>query len=159
MPSRSPREAWLSLNASARLLVQPDIQETISHIERHVVVELTEHERIDDYEKVTAALRLLRPGTRLAVDDAGAGYASLRHILTLRPDFIKLDRDWVEAIDGDAARQALVAGLQHFAVSLGAHLLAEGIETDAELATLRDIGVELGQGYLFARPAPASTFN
>ena len=108
---------------------------------------------------MTRALKLLKPGTRLAVDDAGAGYASLRHILTLRPDFIKLDRDWVEAIDGDAARQALVAGLLHFARSLGARLVAEGIETEAELTTLQAIGVELGQGYLFARPAPATTFT
>jgi EAL domain-containing protein (putative c-di-GMP-specific phosphodiesterase class I) len=154
-----PDGTWLSLNASAKLLARSDIHDAIADISRPVVVELTEHERIDDYEGVASALKLLKSGTRLAVDDAGAGYASLRHILTLRPDFIKLDRDWVEAIDGDAARQALVAGLHHFARSLGARLVAEGIETDAELSTLRGIGVELGQGYLFARPAPASTFT
>jgi EAL domain-containing protein (putative c-di-GMP-specific phosphodiesterase class I)/FixJ family two-component response regulator len=153
-----PAGAWLSLNASARLLSRREVHEAIAEVGRPVVVELTEHERIDDYEAVNRALKLLKPGTRLAVDDAGAGYASLRHILTLRPDFIKLDRDWVEAIEGDPARQALVAGLLHFARSLGARLVAEGIETEAELTTLRGIGVELGQGYLFARPAPATTF-
>jgi EAL domain-containing protein (putative c-di-GMP-specific phosphodiesterase class I) len=154
-----PDGAWLSLNASARLITRPEVHEAIADVGRPVVIELTEHERIDDYDAVTRSLKLLKPGTRLAVDDAGAGYASLRHILTLRPDFIKLDRDWVEAIDGDPARQALVAGLLHFARSLGARLVAEGIETEAELATLRAIGVELGQGYLFARPAPATTFT
>ncbi|HZP27723.1 MAG TPA: EAL domain-containing response regulator [Acidimicrobiia bacterium] len=154
-----PDGTWLSLNASARLLARNEVHEAIADLGRPVVVELTEHERIDDYEAVAKALKLLKSGTRLAVDDAGAGYASLRHILTLRPDFIKLDRDWVEAIDADAARQALVAGLQHFARSLGARLVAEGIETEAELDALRHLGVELGQGYLFAYPAPATTFD
>ena len=153
-----PGGAWVSLNASAKLLTRRDMRDAVSSLDRLVVVELTEHERIDDYEMVTDALAGFKPGTRLAVDDAGAGYASMRHILTLRPDLIKLDRDWVEAIEGDAARQALVAGLQHFAQSLGAKLVAEGIETEPELDTLRRIGVELGQGYLFARPAPAETF-
>ncbi len=153
-----PDGPWVSLNASAKLLSRDEIHDAVSSLDRLVVVELTEHERIDDYERVTTALAGFKPGTQLAVDDAGAGYASLRHILTLRPDLIKLDRDWVEAIEGDAARQALVAGLQHFAQSLGAKLVAEGIETEPELSTLRRIGVELGQGYLFARPAPADTF-
>jgi EAL domain-containing protein (putative c-di-GMP-specific phosphodiesterase class I)/FixJ family two-component response regulator len=154
-----PAEAWLSLNASARLLVLPEIRQAVARIGRRIVVEVTEHERVDDYEQVTTALARFEPGTQLAVDDAGAGYASLRHILMLHPDLIKLDREWVEAIEDDAARQALVAGLRHFAASLDAQLVAEGIETEHELATLRNIGVELGQGYLFARPAPASTFS
>ena len=154
-----PEDAWLSVNASARLLALPEIQRAAAQIGRRIVVEVTEHERVDDYEQVTAALKEFEPGTQLAVDDAGAGYASLRHILMLHPDLIKLDREWVEAIESDAARQALVAGLRHFAASIGAQLVAEGIETESELATLRAIGVELGQGYLFARPAPASTFT
>src|SRR5262249_4675169 len=101
-----PPEAWLSLNASARLLVLPEIQQAVSRVGRRVVVEVTEHERVDDYDGVNAALQRLTPGTQLAVDDAGAGYASLRHILMLHPDLIKLDREWVETIEGDAARQA-----------------------------------------------------
>jgi EAL domain-containing protein (putative c-di-GMP-specific phosphodiesterase class I)/DNA-binding NarL/FixJ family response regulator len=154
-----PSGTWLSLNASARLLARPELQDAVSRIDRLVVIELTEHERIDDYGTVARALAVLKPGTLLAVDDAGAGYASLRHILTLRPNLIKLDRDWIEAIEADAARQSLIAGLQHFATTLGAKLVAEGIETEAELETLRRIGVELGQGYLLARPGPASTFS
>ncbi len=156
---RLPPGHFLSLNASAWLLTRPDVQAAILGIDRPVVLELTEHERIDDYGAVRAALQEMKPGTRLAVDDAGAGYASLRHILTLRPDFIKLDRDWVEAVDGDAARQALISGLHQFGQSLDAQLVAEGIETEDEAAALVDIGVELAQGYLFARPAPASTFS
>ena len=88
----------------------------------------------------------------MAVDDAGAGYASLRHILELRPDYAKLDISLVRRIDGDDVRQALAAGLQYFASKVGCRLIAEGVETDEEAAVLQRLGIEFAQGYLFGRP-------
>ena len=123
---------------------------------RAVVLEITEHEPVADYGPVREALARLRPAVRLAVDDAGAGYASLRHVLALRPDVIKLDMCWVRGIDTDSPRRTLVAGLGRVAEEMGSVLLAEGVETRGERDTLRRLGVELGQGYLFGRPAPAA---
>ena len=92
------------------------------------------------------------PHVRLAVDDAGAGFASLRHILELRPDFVKLDIGLVRGVNADPARAAMVAGVCHFASVTGTRLIAEGVETQAEADSLRVLGVELAQGYLFGRP-------
>lgn len=86
---------------------------------------------------------------------AGAGFASLRHILELRPDFVKVDRSIVAGLDADPARQALMVGLRHFVLAAHCRLIAEGIETEAERATLRALDIHLGQGYLFGRPLPA----
>jgi EAL domain-containing protein (putative c-di-GMP-specific phosphodiesterase class I) len=97
---------------------------------------------------------------RLAVDDAGAGYTSLSHILELHPDFVKLDISLVRDIDTNPARQAMIAGMCHFAAQSGTTLIAEGIETESEAQMLRELGVPLGesgmlgQGYLFGRPRP-----
>jgi len=90
----------------------------------------------------------------LAVDDAGAGFASFRHILELRPTFVKLDRSLISRIDGDPAKKALVAGMRQFARSTGCRLIAEGVETDAERAALLRLGIRLAQGYLLGRPGP-----
>jgi EAL domain-containing protein (putative c-di-GMP-specific phosphodiesterase class I) len=83
------------------------------------------------------------------VDDAGSGFASLRHILELRPDIIKLDLALVRGIDTDHAKQALAAGLRHFAALTGTTLIAEGVETESQARTIRELGVELAQGFLF----------
>jgi EAL domain-containing protein (putative c-di-GMP-specific phosphodiesterase class I) len=91
---------------------------------------------------------------RVAVDDAGAGFASLRHILELEPDIIKLDIALVRDIDTDPARQALAAGLRHFAALTGTTLIAEGVETPGQAETIRQLGVEFAQGHLFT-PAAA----
>jgi EAL domain-containing protein (putative c-di-GMP-specific phosphodiesterase class I) len=132
------------------------LQTIINDVGRPVVLEVTEHAEIPDYAAFRAAVASLGPATRLAVDDAGAGFASLRHILELRPAFIKLDRSLVTHLDSDEARQAMIVGLRHFARSTDSRLIAEGIETDAELNILRTLGVTLGQGYVLGRPAPAS---
>jgi EAL domain-containing protein (putative c-di-GMP-specific phosphodiesterase class I) len=118
-----------------------------------VICEITEHVAIEDYPAIRSALERLA-GIRVAVDDAGAGFASFRHILELRPSFVKLDRSLVAGIDGDPVRQALIAGMRHFALAAGCFLVAEGIETEAELATLRELEVPLGQGYLLGRAEP-----
>ena len=92
----------------------------------------------------------------LAIDDAGAGFSSLRHILETSPAWVKLDIGLVRGVDTDPARQALVAGLVHFALQARISLIAEGIETLPELEMLKSLGVEFGQGFLLARPAPIS---
>ena len=121
-----------------------------------VVVELTEHERIESYAALEPALNRLRSaGALLAIDDAGAGYAGLQHVLSLRPDIIKVDRALVEGLDRDEAKRALVEMFGTLAGRLDAWLLAEGIETGEELDVLVALGVPLAQGYFLGRPGPA----
>jgi EAL domain-containing protein (putative c-di-GMP-specific phosphodiesterase class I)/CheY-like chemotaxis protein len=148
-----PDDAWLSLNVSPGLLTSgPGIEPLLERSPRPIVLELTEHDPIDDYTAVLASMERLG-GPRLSVDDAGAGYACLHHVLELRPAFVKLDRGWVSGIADDPARQALVAGLGDFAERTGGVLIAEGIEETDELEVLRDLRVPLGQGWLLGRPA------
>jgi EAL domain-containing protein (putative c-di-GMP-specific phosphodiesterase class I) len=121
---------------------------------RRIVLEVTEHAAIADYPEFRAAMANLGPKVDFAVDDTGTGFASLRHIIELRPAFVKLDRSLIAGIDSDDARQAMVVGLCHFAQVTGCRLIVEGIETDAELAVLRSLAIDLGQGYLLGRPVP-----
>ena len=150
------RGSWLSLNVSPSLLVGDLLPEVFfAAADREIVLELTEHAPVADYGVLRARIGAYEPSVRVAVDDAGSGYASLRHILALRPAFVKLDIAWVHGIAGDPARQALIAGLVHFAAELGCELIGEGLETEPERRTLLSLGVRFGQGYLFGRPAPA----
>ena len=105
---------------------------------------------------LTAALGRMRPKVRVAVDDAGSGVANFHHIVELKPAFLKLDIGLIRGIDDDLTRQALVMGLEKFGAQSGSQSIAEGVETDGELATLRHLGVRFGQGYLLGRPAPAA---
>jgi EAL domain-containing protein (putative c-di-GMP-specific phosphodiesterase class I) len=105
------------------------------------------------------ALGRLGPGVRLAVDDAGAGIANFSHLVELRPDFVKIDASLVRGVDTDLSRRALVVGFVHFAAAAGCLVIAEGIETEAERATVAELGVRLGQGFLLARPAAAETWK
>jgi EAL domain-containing protein (putative c-di-GMP-specific phosphodiesterase class I)/DNA-binding response OmpR family regulator len=150
-----PSETFLSLNLSPDVLVSSAAQlaPLLARANRQIVIEVTEHAQIDDYDTFRSAVRGLG-NVQLAVDDAGAGYASLRHILELWPTYAKLDISLVRGIDGDPQRQALAAGLAHFAARGGCQLIAEGVERQAEARALEDLGVELGQGYLFGRPEP-----
>jgi EAL domain-containing protein (putative c-di-GMP-specific phosphodiesterase class I)/DNA-binding NarL/FixJ family response regulator len=151
-----PRSAFLALNVSPSLVLEAEgLGSALAGAQRDLVLELTEHAPIDDYAALRAALARIDPPVHVAVDDAGSGYASLRHILVLRPAYVKLDISWIRDIDADPARQALVAGLVHFAAEVGCQLIGEGIETEAERRTLRLLGVPLGQGYLLGRPLPA----
>lgn len=122
---------------------------------RPLILEITERTAVDDYPRTRKAVRALGDQVRLAVDDAGAGFASLRHIAELRPDYVKLDMGLVRRIDRDPARQALVAGMVHYALQSGCTLIGEGIETENERRVLRRLGVGFGQGYLLGRPAKA----
>ncbi|HYF47509.1 MAG TPA: EAL domain-containing protein, partial [Acidimicrobiales bacterium] len=149
-----PAEAWLSINVSSGLLHDRRIDPLLASAPRPVVLEITEHEEVQDYHAVRSAVRRMRPQPRIAVDDAGSGYASLQHILRLRPAFVKLDRAWVTGIELDPARQALIAGLHHFASQIGAELIGEGVERREECDTLAELGVTYAQGFLLGEPAP-----
>jgi EAL domain-containing protein (putative c-di-GMP-specific phosphodiesterase class I) len=125
------------------------------HRGARIVVELTEHSRVDDYGVLRSALDVLRArGIRVATDDTGAGYAGFDHLLRLRPEILKLDTTLTRDIDSDPIRRALAAALVAFATEIGATIIAEGIETAAELATLQHLEIPWGQGYHLARPGP-----
>ncbi len=155
-----PRGVWVSLNVSPAFLTDPVRPKRVIG-DRHgrpLVLEITEHVAIEDYVRFREAVTALGSSVSFAVDDAGAGYASFRHILELRPDFVKLDIGLVHLIDRDDVRQALVAGIVYFAEHSGCRLIAEGVETEGERAMLQRLGVQLGQGFLLDRPAPVETF-
>jgi EAL domain-containing protein (putative c-di-GMP-specific phosphodiesterase class I)/CheY-like chemotaxis protein len=153
---RLPVDTYLSLNVSHRTALSQELVTLLRPRDpEQIVVEITEHERVDDYEDLGTALGLLRKlGVRVAIDDAGAGFASLRHILDIRPDVIKLDVGLTRGIDVDAGRRALAAALISFGDQMGVQIVAEGIETTEELEILRGLGARYGQGYYLGRPGP-----
>ena len=147
--------AFLAVNASHRAAVSSGFVERLDGIEDRIVLEITEHEAIDDYGALAEGLAPLRErGLRVAVDDVGAGYASLRHALQLAPDMVKMDISLTRGIDRDTGRRALAAALISFAEETSMAIVAEGIETVGELETLRQLGVRYGQGFHLGRPAP-----
>jgi EAL domain-containing protein (putative c-di-GMP-specific phosphodiesterase class I) len=148
-----PPDAWLSLNASLLLILHPsELPVLFADRSRRIVLEVTEHVEIDDYPAVRRAIAGFGPLVSLAVDDAGAGFASLRHVVKLAPRFLKLDISLVSHVDRDLTRQAMIAGLSQFAARAGCEVIAEGIEDPAELEMLRELGVPFGQGYVLGRP-------
>jgi len=151
-----PADAYLSVNVSPTTAMSERLVPLVlAEAPQRVFLEITEHAPIGDYEQLRAALRPLRDrGVRLAIDDAGSGFASLRHILSLSPDVIKLDISLTQGIDADRSRRALATGLISFGSAVGAHLLGEGVETAAEMAALRELGVPFAQGYFLGRPGP-----
>jgi EAL domain-containing protein (putative c-di-GMP-specific phosphodiesterase class I)/DNA-binding response OmpR family regulator len=153
--SHLPEQAFLTLNMSPSLPLKSGrrLRKMIGATSRRLILELTEHLPIEDYAALRKAIASLG-SVELSVDDAGAGYASMRHILELRPTFAKLDISLVRGIDADELRQALAAGLAYFAIRSGCNLIAEGVETEDEASVLRRLGVEFAQGYLFGRPEP-----
>ena len=153
-----PDGRWLSINVSPDLVVDVDaFAEVIDGYRRPLVLELTEHDPVDDYAGLRSSIEQLGSELQLSVDDAGSGFASLRHVLALEPAFMKLDQSWVAGVRNDPARQALIAGLVHFSSQTGCRLIAEGIETAPDLSALHDLDVELGQGFLFGHPEPAES--
>ncbi|MCB0872459.1 MAG: GGDEF domain-containing protein [Thermoleophilia bacterium] len=154
-----PRGTYLSVNASPQLLLSGLLDDAFPEGDLSwLVVEITEHDQVRDYLKLAERLADTRSrGARIAVDDVGSGHSSLRHVMRLSPDFIKLDRSMVEGIDQDSAKQALMRSMVAFSREMACSLVAEGIETLAELEVLRDLQVRFGQGYLFRRPATDMT--
>jgi EAL domain-containing protein (putative c-di-GMP-specific phosphodiesterase class I) len=150
-----PDGAYLSLNCSHRAAMSGELLDTFGVDAHRVVVEITEHEAVEDYDRLTSALERLRAaGVRVAIDDAGAGFASLRHTLRLRPDVVKIDISIVRDIDLDRGKRALASALARFGDEMGMAVVAEGIESQAELDTLLELGVVVGQGFFLAEPSP-----
>jgi EAL domain-containing protein (putative c-di-GMP-specific phosphodiesterase class I)/putative methionine-R-sulfoxide reductase with GAF domain len=148
-----PENRLLFVNLSPSLLAEPAALHLLDRLPERLVVELTEQEAVEDYDGLRRDLApWLARGVRIAIDDAGAGYSSLRHVIELTPDFLKLDRELVRDLDRDRNRRALVSAMAAFAAEVGTSVIAEGVETGDELEVLRDAEVDLVQGYLLARP-------
>jgi EAL domain-containing protein (putative c-di-GMP-specific phosphodiesterase class I)/putative methionine-R-sulfoxide reductase with GAF domain len=149
-----PDGASLAINVSPETLTSPAIEWLCKHHSpERLILEVTEHTSIDDYDALAERVfALKRLGVRLAIDDAGAGFASLRHVLRLEPDLIKLDASLTHGINSQARQQNLAAALVTFAAGTSASIVAEGIETHAEFETLRNLCIPYGQGYFLGRP-------
>jgi EAL domain-containing protein (putative c-di-GMP-specific phosphodiesterase class I) len=150
-----PRNTFLTVNVGPDVLEHPAVREVLSDQGdlAGVVIELTEHARVESYLALEPSLERLRSaGAIFALDDAGSGYAGLQHLLQIRPEIVKLDRALVESVNRDEAKRSLVEMLGTFASRMDAWLLAEGVETQAELETMARLGVPLAQGYYLARP-------
>jgi EAL domain-containing protein (putative c-di-GMP-specific phosphodiesterase class I) len=154
---RLPSGLYMSLNASPETMLSPEFRSAISEsAAERLVVEVMEQTEIRDYAGFGDSIADLRSnGVRLAIDDAGAGISSFLHIVDFHPDIIKLDVAVTRGIDADPRRQALGSALLTFGLNaLDAGIIAEGIENERELATLRGLGYPFGQGYHLAPPAP-----
>jgi EAL domain-containing protein (putative c-di-GMP-specific phosphodiesterase class I)/AmiR/NasT family two-component response regulator len=155
-----PRDTFMAVNVSPVTAERPDLLELLdcAHVD-HVVLEVTEHAPVEDYPRFRVAVgRMREHGARLAIDDAGAGFASLRHILELNAELIKLDGSLTHSLEADPRRRSLAAALIEFGRESGAAVLAEHIESELQLCELRRLGVTYGQGYHLGRPqvpAPA----
>jgi EAL domain-containing protein (putative c-di-GMP-specific phosphodiesterase class I) len=156
-----PDGTFLSINLSPDLLDHPAVRSALQEYDGPngldgVVLELTEQVPIGDLTGLESSLEELRDrGALIAVDDVGAGYAGLQHLVRLRPELIKLDRDLIRGVDVDTTRLALVEALTAFAARIGSRLVAEGVETTAQLDVLRMVGVPYAQGFLWGRPSLA----
>jgi diguanylate cyclase (GGDEF)-like protein len=148
-----PPDTFLSLNLSPSALGSTDVMAALPEDLTGLVIEITEEERVLDVVGLQRHLDPLRArGARIAVDDAGEGYAGLQQVMSMRADIIKLDRALVADVNSDPAKVALIGSLVHFARSTGASICAEGIETLQELRVLVHLGVAHGQGWALARP-------
>lgn len=154
-----PGDVYLAINVSPGTACGDALAQALDAVDpRRLVLEITEHTPVEDYAGLAQRLLAYQErGVRIAIDDAGAGFCSLRHVLTLAPDIIKLDLSLVRGVDRRPRVQALVAALCTFAGGTDAALVAEGIETAEELATLQQLGVPYGQGYYLGRPSVVGT--
>ena len=149
-----PPGVAIALNVSPTTALDTRFTGLLFDIADRVVIEITEHAQVDDYDALQTALAPLRErGAQLAIDDVGAGFANLRHILRLATDLVKLDLSLTQEISRDPAREALASSLVSFADGVGASIVAEGISSDEDLTLLRALGVDYGQGFHLARPS------
>ena len=149
---------YVAMNVSPSTLLTPECGELLRRLPLHrVLLELSEHDQVEDYAALQEVLTPLRAaGLRLAIDDVGAGFSSLRHIVVTSPDVIKIDRSIVTGLTEDPVRSTLVQSLVHFAHSCDVRVVAEGVETAAEAAALAALAVDYGQGWHFGRPEPVA---
>lgn len=152
-----PPNTFLTVNVDPHLLADDAVAGALlRHADlSRIVLELTEHTRLDENGRVLAVLdRVRAAGALVAMDDAGTGYAGLELLLALRPDVVKLDRALITGIDADPVKRALVEVFGDLVGRMDGWILAEGIETRAELDALIALGVPLGQGWALGRPQP-----
>jgi EAL domain-containing protein (putative c-di-GMP-specific phosphodiesterase class I) len=151
----------LFINFTAATLLRSDFSpdHTLQYLDRFglgpkdVVIELTEQHPIDDFDVMRrTVIRCRNIGFAVAIDDLGAGYAGLRLWEELRPDYVKIDRHFIQGIDENPGKLHFVRSMQELASALGCRVIAEGVESRAELLALDLLGVELVQGYYFAKP-------
>jgi EAL domain-containing protein (putative c-di-GMP-specific phosphodiesterase class I) len=149
-----PRGTVLSVNLSVSALRSRDIWELLPDDLSGVVVEITEDELFGIGEELEQALAHLHDaGVRVALDDAGAGYAGLQQLMRVRPDIVKLDRSLVAGVGCDPARAALVASFASFAAQTGGAVCAEGIEDPVDLRAIAELDIAYAQGHLLGRPS------
>lgn len=158
---RLPDGCALAVNLSPPVVTRPRLRHLLSQVPcDRVVIELTEHHAIEDYPKVRTTLAALRAlGVRLAVDDTGAGFASLSHIIKLAPDLIKLDYELIHGIAHDPVRRSLATAIVSFAADIGSDIVAEGVESEEELDVVRTLGIRYAQGFLLGRPGTLDDFD
>ena len=150
-----PLGRYLSINVSPETAMSADLDPLLERVgTRDVVLEITEHSRVQDYAALKARLRGLRDRVRIAIDDVGAGYSGLRHITALAPDIMKLDMSLTRDVHRDPAKRALALALVSFAAQIGSTIVAEGVDCEAERRVLADLGIAYGQGWLFSRAMP-----
>ena len=148
---------YVAMNISPSTVLTPDAAALLTRLPLdRVLLELSEHDRVDDYDALAAVLAPLRArGMRLAIDDVGAGFSSLRHIVLTAPDVLKFDRSIVDGVSADPVLTTLVRSLVDFGRAVGARVVAEGVESGVDAAALLALGVDYGQGWHFGRPGPA----
>ena len=152
--------ATLFLNVTLPTLVQPNAAQRLHQLAEeagvapeHVVLEVSEHVPVPNVARLRRVVADVRArGFRIAIDDAGAGHASMLVIAEVRPDFIKIDRDLIRGVHSSDSRRALVVSLLSFGTHINARIIAEGIETEADLRSLMDLGVQFGQGNVLGEP-------
>src|SRR4051812_4588994 len=151
-----PEGRLLLVNASPDLIGHAGFAAMASRMPSRLVIELTEQDAVQNIALVRERLRpWIARGALVAVDDAGAGFTSLEYVAEIRPDFLKLCRGMVTGVALDAGRHAVLRATVAFAREVGARIIAEGVERPEELAVLREVGIDFGQGWLFGRPAAA----
>ena len=152
---------YVAMNVSPATLLRPECAELLRRLPLdRVLLELSEHDQVEDYDALDAVLQPLRAaGLRLAVDDVGAGFSSLRHIVRTGPDVLKLDRSIVDGVACDPVLRTLVRAMVDFAHGCGAKVVAEGVETAEDAAALLELEVDLGQGWYFGRPGPVEALD
>ena len=144
----------MALNVSPGTAMTAAFAEPLARLPvERVLLELSEHAPVEDYDALAAALAGPRSrGLRLAIDDVGAGFSSLRHIVLTSPEVIKLDRTLVHGVSADPVLRTLVRSLVEFGHGCGASVVAEGIESHTDAQTLLELEVDHGQGWHFGRP-------
>ena len=150
-----PKDFYVSVNASPDTIMSGALHQVLERAgKKNLVVEVTEHQQVDDYAALKKALQPISKYARIAIDDVGSGYAGLRHLVDLGPDMLKLDMTLTRDIHQDLARCALVGAMVRFSEAIGSKLIAEGVEHAEEAEVLKKLGVEYAQGYYFGKPMP-----